>query len=45
MLAALIVREIAASDVARLDTDALREEFADAEDAMRTAGTWPDSWA
>jgi len=45
MLAALIVREIAASDVARLDTDALREAFADAEDAMRTAGTWPDSWA
>jgi Zn-dependent M28 family amino/carboxypeptidase len=46
MLTALLVRELATRDPARLDGDELRERFraADFEPGMRAAGLWPDEW-
>ncbi|MFC7140382.1 M28 family peptidase [Halosimplex aquaticum] len=46
MLAALFVREIAATDVGRLDTDRVRESLREsgADEGMRAAGIWPDGW-
>jgi Zn-dependent M28 family amino/carboxypeptidase len=47
MLTALLVRELAADDPVRLDTDDLADAFraADFEPGMRAAGLWPDEWA
>ncbi|SDM98473.1 Zn-dependent amino-or carboxypeptidase, M28 family [Halogranum gelatinilyticum] len=46
MLTALLVRELAARDPARLDTDALAAAFRDAdfERGMRAADLWPTAW-
>ncbi len=47
MLAALLVRELAATDdPGRIDADELAEQLreADAEKGMRAAGLWPDGW-
>ncbi len=46
MLAALLVAELAGSEVPRLDTDALATAFRDAdfETGMRAAGLWPAAW-
>jgi Zn-dependent M28 family amino/carboxypeptidase len=46
MLAALAIRELAAAELPRLDPDATREAFVEAEfePGMRAAGLWPDRW-
>jgi len=46
MLTALLVRELAAADPDRVDTDALRARLREdgAEPGMRAAGVWPDGW-
>ncbi|MCL7417797.1 MAG: M28 family metallopeptidase [Halalkalicoccus sp.] len=46
MLAALLVRELARSEVPRVDEDDLREQLreSDAEIGMRAAEVWPDHW-
>ncbi|SER25789.1 M28 family metallopeptidase [Natrinema salaciae] len=46
ILTALLVRELAARDVPRIDGEALRERLRDQayEPGMRAAGIWPDSW-
>jgi Zn-dependent M28 family amino/carboxypeptidase len=46
MLAALLVRELAAADLPRVDAESLREAFRDQEyeSGMRAAGVWPDRW-
>ncbi|MFB6157178.1 MAG: M28 family peptidase [Haloferacaceae archaeon] len=46
MLAALLVAELADANLPRLETDALAEDFRDAdyERGMRAAGLWPDGW-
>jgi Zn-dependent M28 family amino/carboxypeptidase len=46
MLAALAIRELAATELPRLELDATREAFvaADFETGMRAAGLWPDRW-
>lgn len=46
MLVALLVRELAATDVGRVDTDDLRERLREdgAEPGMRAADVWPDGW-
>ncbi|MFW6017566.1 MAG: M28 family peptidase [Halapricum sp.] len=44
MLVALLVRELASTDLERIDPDRLRADLADAEPSMRAAGVWPDSW-
>jgi Zn-dependent M28 family amino/carboxypeptidase len=44
MLTTLLVAELAGRDLERVDTDALRERFVDAEPSMRAAGMWPERW-
>jgi Zn-dependent M28 family amino/carboxypeptidase len=46
MLTALLVRELAATDPERIDTDELRATLreAGAEPGMRAADVWPDGW-
>jgi Zn-dependent M28 family amino/carboxypeptidase len=47
MLAALLVREVTAEAVPRIDAEALREAVVDAdlEPGMRAAEIWPEAWA
>ena len=47
MLTALLVRELAAAELPRLEPAALQAAFerADFEPGMRAAGLWPDDWA
>jgi Zn-dependent M28 family amino/carboxypeptidase len=46
ILTALLVRELAAADPERIDTDELRATLRDggAEPGMRAADVWPDEW-
>jgi Zn-dependent M28 family amino/carboxypeptidase len=46
MLAALLIRELAGSDVSRLDPETLRGRLEDdgARAGMEVAGIWPDDW-
>ncbi|MEZ3143473.1 M28 family peptidase [Halobaculum sp. MBLA0143] len=47
MLTALLVRELAAAELPRLETATLEKAFErnDFEPGMRAAGLWPDEWA
>ena len=46
MLAALLVRELARTEIPRIDEGELREQLRgnDAEIGMRAAEVWPDHW-
>jgi len=46
MLGALLVREVAASDIPRLDPGAVRDALAaaGADEGMRAADIWPEEW-
>ncbi|PSP67318.1 aminopeptidase [Halobacteriales archaeon QH_8_67_27] len=46
MLGALLVREVAASDIPRLDPSAVRDALAEAgaDEGMRAADIWPEEW-
>ncbi|MCH7659363.1 MAG: M28 family peptidase [Euryarchaeota archaeon] len=46
MLAALLVRELARTEIPRIDEDELKEQLRgnDAEIGMRAAEVWPDHW-
>jgi len=44
MLVTLLVRELAGTDLDRIDPQRLRDDLSDAEPSMRAADVWPDAW-